>query len=65
MIAGRQRRSELIADAVVQVALLPQPKGRRMPVAGPVTTTHAEADEPSLPDPESFDFGDPTAAHKT
>lgn len=55
------RRSELIADAEAQVALLPQPKGRRMPVAGPVTTTHteSESDQASLPDPESFDFDDP------
>ena len=39
------RRSELIADAEAAVALLPQPKGRRMPVAGPVTTTHSEDEE--------------------
>ena len=36
------RRAELITAAEAQVALLPQPKGRRMPVAGPVTTTHHE-----------------------
>lgn len=36
------RRNVLIADAEAAVALLPQPKGRRMPAAGPVTTTHIE-----------------------
>jgi hypothetical protein len=37
-----ERRSELIIAADAAVALLPQPKGRRMPVAGPVTTTHSD-----------------------
>ena len=50
-----ERRSELIADAEAAVALLPQPKGRRMPVAGPVTTTHSEAEDTALPDPDGFD----------
>lgn len=49
------RRAELIADAGVAVALLPQPKGRRMPVAGPVTTTHTEEEDAVLPDPDKFD----------
>lgn len=52
------RRSELIADAGAAVALLPQPKGRRMPVAGPVTTTHSEDEEGMGQDPAPFD--DPT-----
>ena len=57
------RRSELILAATDAVALLPQPKGRRMPVAGPVTTTHTEAAErPDLPDPENFGLDDPAAA---
>lgn len=58
------RRSELILAAEAAVALLPQPKGRRMPVAGPVTTTHTQAEQDSaLPDPKQFVLDDPTAAH--
>jgi hypothetical protein len=50
-----ERRSQLILDAGEAVALLPQPKGKRMPVAGPVTTTrNDEDDHASLPDPDSF-----------
>jgi hypothetical protein len=50
------RRAELIQQAEVEVAKLPQPKGRRMPVAGPVTTTHTEEDDGgSLPEPDVFD----------
>jgi len=50
------RRAELIAQAEVEVAKLPQPKGRRMPVAGPVTTTHTEEEDGGpLPDPDVFD----------
>lgn len=56
------RRAELIAEAEVAVALLPQPKGRRMPVAGPVTTTHNEAEEPAPTESEHFGFDDPAAA---
>lgn len=53
------RRSELIIAADAAVALLPQPKGKRMPVAGPVTTTHSE--EESAPfDAGNFRFDDPT-----
>lgn len=55
------RRAQLIADAEVEVALLPQPKGRRMPVAGPVTTTHTEADE-QAPMEADFGFDDPASA---
>ena len=56
------RRKELILDADEAVALLPKPKGRRMPVAGPVTTTHVEeADHAPLAEPREFD--DPADAH--
>ena len=54
------RRSELIAEADAAVALLPQPKHRRMPVAGPVTTTRTEEEDGALPDPDRFD--DPSDA---
>jgi DNA transformation protein and related proteins len=53
------RRSELIIAADAAVALLPQPKGRRMPVAGPVTTTHIETDESASCDPDGFALDDP------
>ena len=55
------RRAELIAQAEVEVAKLPQPKGRRMPVAGPVTTTHTEEDaSAAMPDTdESGSFESP------
>lgn len=55
------RRSELIIAADAAVALLPQPKGRRMPVAGPVTTTHHE-EESAATDPDDFGLDDPAAA---
>ena len=59
-----ERRSLLILEAGEAVALLPQPKGKRMPVAGPVTTTrNDEDDHASLPDPDSFGgFDEPSAA---
>jgi hypothetical protein len=53
------RRNALIADAGAAVALLPQPKGRRMPVAGPVTTTVTEDEDAALPDPDAFDLDAP------
>ena len=53
------RRSELIIAADAAVALLPQPKGKRMPVAGPVTTTHIETDEAASYDPDGFGLDDP------
>ena len=56
------RRAELITDAEAQVALLPQPKGRRMPVAGPVTTTHTESEAPEAVEPGFLGFDDPAAA---
>jgi DNA transformation protein and related proteins len=58
-----ERRSVLILQADEAVALLPQPKGKRMPVAGPVTTTrNDEEDHASLPDPDNFGgFEEPSA----
>ena len=53
------RRSELIAEAEAAVALLPQPKNRRMPIAGPVTTTHTEEEVDAVPAADRFD--DPLA----
>ncbi len=54
------RRSELIIAANAAVALLPQPKYKRMPVASPVTTTHMEAEEASTLEPD-FGFDNPDA----
>ena len=59
-----ERRSSLILAAEEAVALLPQPKGRRMPAAGPVTTTHSEAEESALPEPD-FGFDDPSVASES
>ena len=57
------RRSALIVQADEAVALLPKPKGKRMPVAGPVTTTRSDdEDHASLPDPDAFGgFDEPSA----
>ena len=55
------RRSELILAAETEVALLPQPKYKRMPTAGPVTTTQMESEEQAMPEPD-FGFDDPAAA---
>ena len=57
------RRSALIVQADEAVALLPKPKGKRMPVAGPVTTTrNDDEDHASLPDPDAFGgFDEPSA----
>ena len=55
------RRSELILAAETEVALLPQPKYKRMPTAGPVTTTQMESEESAMPEPD-FGFDDPAAA---
>jgi hypothetical protein len=54
------RRSELILAADAAVALLPQPKYKRMPAASPVTTTHMEAEEGAAPEPD-FGFDNPDA----
>ena len=56
-----ERRSELIVAADAAVALLPQPKYKRMPVAGPVTTTHMEADEGAFE--TNLGFDSPDAGH--
>ena len=53
-----ERRSELIIAADAEVALLPQPKYKRMPVAGPVTTTNMEPEDRSVTD-HNFGFDDP------
>ena len=53
-----ERRSELILAADAAVALLPQPKYKRMPVAGPVTTTHMESEEGAAPEAD-FGFDNP------
>ena len=57
------RRSALIVQADEAVALLPKPKGKRMPAAGPVTTTRNDEDEHAvLPDPDGFGgFDEPSA----
>ena len=44
------------------MALLPQPKGKRMPVAGPVTTTQHEQEESAPASDQHFGFDDPAAA---
>ena len=58
------RREELVSDAEREVALLPQPKGRRMPAAGPVTTTQAaQEEEQAAPAGDAlFGFDDPAAS---
>lgn len=55
-----ERRSELVIAAEAAVALLPQPKYKRMPAASPVTTTRNEAEESSMPDMD-LGFDDPSA----
>ena len=56
-----ERRSELIIAADAEVALLPQPKYKRMPVAGPVTTTNMESEDRSTAD-DIFGFDDPMSS---
>ncbi len=56
-----ERRSELIIAADAEVALLPQPKYKRMPVAGPVTTTNMEPEDRSVAD-DSFGFDNPISS---
>jgi hypothetical protein len=55
------RREALIALAEVEVAALPQPRGRRVPVAGPVTTTQVEEEHAPVHD-EHFGLDDPAAS---
>lgn len=56
-----ERRSELILAADAAVALLPLPKGKRKPVASPVTTTQMGADDEAGPEPD-FGFDDPAGS---
>jgi len=56
-----ERRSELIVAAGAEVALLPQPKYKRMPVAGPVTTTNMESEDHSTGE-NHFGFDDPVSS---
>ena len=58
-----ERRSELIIAADAEVALLPQPKYKRMPVAGPVTTTNMEPEDRYLTD-DNLGFDDPMSSGK-
>ena len=55
------RRAQLVVEAEAAVALLPQPKGKRAPAAGPVTTTAHETEEPAPMADEHFGFDDPAA----
>ena len=58
------RRSELILSAEVEVAKLPLPKGKRMPVAGPVTTVsdnRGDDDDRHDAMEPGFGFDDPAA----
>ena len=45
-----ERRSELVLAAGEEVAKLPLPKNKRMPAAGPVTTTRNDDEEAGLPE---------------
>ena len=56
-----QRRSELVLAAGEEVAKLPLPKNKRMPVAGPVTTTRSDEDEGAMPEAD-FGFDDPSSS---
>ena len=58
------RRAELIQAAEAEVALLPQPKWKRMPAATPVTTTQMDGggDEGAgFGEAADFGFDDPAA----
>jgi DNA transformation protein and related proteins len=60
------RRAELVQAAEAEVALLPQPKWKRMPAAGAVTTTQMEGSEPaddgaSFGEGADLGFDDPAA----
>jgi hypothetical protein len=52
------RRAELVQAAEAEVALLPQPKWKRMPAATPVTTTQMESSERSEGGDEGAGFGE-------
>lgn len=53
-----ERRSELVLAAGDEVAKLPLPKYKRVPVAGPVTTVHHDEGDGAMPEPD-FGFDDP------
>lgn len=59
-----ERRSVLVLQADEAVALLPQPKGKRMPAAGPVTTTRNDEEDSALPDPDGFSFDEPSSSNE-
>lgn len=52
------RRTQLVQAAEAEVALLPQPKWKRMPAATPVTTTQMESADRSEGGDEGAAFGD-------
>jgi DNA transformation protein len=56
-----ERRAQLVLEADAAVALLPQPKGKRMPTAGAVTTTMHEPEAPAPVAEENFGLDDPYA----
>ena len=57
-----ERRSELVLAAGDEVAKLPLPKNKRMPVAAPVKTVHLDGeDEADMPGP-GFGFDDPSSS---
>jgi DNA transformation protein and related proteins len=55
------RRSELILAADAAVALLPQPKYKRMPAASPVTTTSHESEDSGGGMEMNMGFDDPAS----
>ena len=57
-----ERRSELVLAAGDEVAKLPLPKNKRMPVAAPVKTVRLDGeDESDMPGP-GFGFDDPSSS---
>ena len=55
-----ERRSELVLAAGEEVAKLPLPKNKRMPAAGPVTTTRNDDEDGAMPEAD-FGFDDPAS----
>lgn len=53
------RRSELLLAANAAIALLPLPKGQRIPTAGPVTISDSHTEDSSFSETH-FDFDNPT-----
>lgn len=53
-----ERRSELVLAAGDEVAKLPLPKYKRVPVASPVTTVHHDESDGAMPEPD-LGFDDP------